>query len=93
MPWIEWGSAVLLLAAVVLIVCRLRGAALWAARTRSLIEGLELARRVPAAPRYHPSELGLLPAPVQRYFRAVLTPGHRIATALDLKQHGLRARR
>ena len=45
--------------------------------------------RAPRISRYSPDELAGLPAPVQRYFRAVLTDGQSIVTAVTLTQSGM----
>jgi len=47
------------------------------------------AKRLPASPaRYDPREIEGLPAPVQRYFSTVLTPGQSIVTAATLEHTG-----
>lgn len=57
------------------------GAARWNTGARELIAGLDAAR-TPVSPgtptRYDARELEGLPAPVQRYFRAVLKDGQRV---------------
>ena len=64
------------------------GARRWARATRVIHDRLE-ALRLPGAPaRYDPREIEGLPAPVQRYFRAVLTPGQPMVTALTLEHTG-----
>ncbi len=45
----------------------------WGAQTHILHERLDAARTTPAPSRFDARELEGLPAPVQRYFRAVLT--------------------
>jgi hypothetical protein len=49
---------------------------------------LEAARRPDEAAVFATRSLGLLPAPVQRYLRAVLVPGQKTVTAVDLGQTG-----
>jgi len=44
--------------------------------------------RLPAAARFHAQELEGLPAPVQRYFRAVLTDGQPIIAAVTIEMTG-----
>lgn len=81
----------LALLALVLLVLALAawGAWRWQASTRALIARLEAARAPPAPARYHSArELPGLPAPVQRFFRAVLTEGQPIVAALTLEQRG-----
>ena len=65
------------------------GAAQWQTTTRDLVAELDAGRIAPAVSRYHEAELATLPAPVQRYFRAVLTDGQPIVTAVSLSQSGL----
>ena len=48
----------------------------WTAATRDLVAQLEASRVPPATTRYNEAELANLPAPVQRYFRAVLPMGN-----------------
>ena len=82
---------------LVLVACLLALAALglpalgarrWAAAARTLVSRLEAARvdDTTRPGRYHPRELEGLPAPVQRYFRAVLHEGQPIirAATIDL---------
>jgi hypothetical protein len=64
------------------------GAARWAETTRVLLARLEAARLPPAVARYDAREIAGLPAPVQRYFRRVLTDGQPIVTAVSLEQAG-----
>jgi hypothetical protein len=65
------------------------GAWRWSNATRDLVAKLDAGRFAPATNRYSPAEIGALPAPVQRYFRAVLTDGQPIVTAVTLTQSGL----
>ena len=64
------------------------GAWLWSAATSDLVAHLTAGRINPAINRYHAAELADLPAPVQRYFRAALTDGQPIVTAVRLIQTG-----
>ncbi len=58
------------------------GSSRWQTSTKTQMARLEAARQSATAGRYHVSELDGLPAPVQRYFRAVLKDGQPfIATA------------
>jgi hypothetical protein len=65
------------------------GAWRWSLATRNLVAELDAGRVAPTANRHHSAELAGLPAPVQRYFRAVLTDGQPIVTALRLTQSGM----
>src|ERR1700738_4210641 len=64
------------------------GNARWAEATRALLGRLEAARLPPTASHYNVRELEALPAPVQRYFRAVLKDGQRIITAAMVEHTG-----
>src|SRR6202165_1268834 len=64
------------------------GNARWAESTRTLLGRLEAARLPPTASHYDARELEGLPAPVQRYFGAVLKDGHRIIIAATVEHIG-----
>lgn len=88
MTWLAWlaaAAAGLVLAAVGLTAF---GKAQWAAATQALTGRLEAGRSPPAQLRYDASELGPLPAPVQRYFRTVLTDGQAIVGAATISMTG-----
>ena len=88
--WIKWGLVVLAALLVVLVVLAGYGASRWAVATRALFERLEAARVKPAPARYDAArELEGLPAPVQRYFRAVLTDGQPIVAAATVEHRGM----
>lgn len=65
------------------------GARRWSIATHDLVAQLDAGRAAPTTNRYHATELEGLPAPVQRYFRAVLTDGQPIVTAVRLTQSGM----
>ena len=91
--WIALVVCVLAVAAVALTAF---GSKRWADRMAALTRGLEAARTDRAAEPRHPNdtthydvrELEGLPAPVQRYFRAVLKDGQPIVTAVTIKMAG-----
>ena len=60
----------------------------WNERSTTLIEKLEAARLPHAVVRYDARELQALPPPVQRYFRAALTDGQAIITAVSIRHGG-----
>lgn len=64
------------------------GARRWAAATHALHTRLESAQQPPDTRHYSTAELRGLPAPVQRYFRAVLTEGQPIITAAMVEHTG-----
>lgn len=88
MGGLKWLVITLGLLAVVAVALAGWGAQRWAAATRALEAGLEAARRPPPSPRYDPAELEGLPAPVQRYFRAALTPGQPVVVAAQVSHEG-----
>ena len=61
------------------------GRAHWAKATRALLHQLEATRLPPGVARYETQELDGLPAPVQRYFGAVLKDGQRMITAVRVE--------
>jgi len=73
---------------VLVIISVVYGYGRWQSATRRLHASLEAAR-VAIEPRsYDTKELGNLPAPVQRYFRAVLSHGQPMVSAISLEQTG-----
>ena len=64
------------------------GASRWDAATKALLAKLEAARLPTSASRCDARELEGLPAPVQRYFHAVLKDGQRIITAVTVEHTG-----
>ena len=64
------------------------GRARWAAATRRQRARLEATRLPPTVTHYDANELEGLPAPVQRYFRAVLRDGQLIVTAVTVEHTG-----
>jgi len=81
-------AGALALVAVVYAVAHWYGAWRWEAGTRELRARLD-ATRLPAHPaRFDPRELGELPPPVQRYFRAVLQDGAPMIAAVRMAHAG-----
>lgn len=64
------------------------GTARWAGSTRRRLARLESSRVPATTARYEEVELEALPAPVQRYFRAVLKDGQPIITAVSFEMSG-----
>lgn len=69
-------------------VALLYGAHRWQSVTRQMHAGLEAARLAEGARPYRPDDLTGLPAPVQRYFRAALTDGQPMVSAVTLAHRG-----
>ncbi len=93
MTWLLW--LVLLLGALVVIALGLRvvGATQWAELISTHTSQLESGRvdaqgRLPSPARFDARELEGLPAPVQRYFRLVLTDGQPIIGAASIEMAG-----
>ena len=88
MVWIEWIGAALVLCLVLVAALAAIGNMRWNGLTKSLVARLEATRTRPEPPRFDTSELQGLPAPVQRYFRAVLTDGSPIVAAATATHSG-----
>lgn len=76
-------------ALLVFIALGAYGASSWAERTLALNDQLEAARQPLSPAKYEAArELEALPAPVQRYFRAVLIDGQAMVAAATVKHRG-----
>src|SRR5512140_2658295 len=88
MTWvIGLGLAVAAIAAVVVGLAAY-GTARWAESTKRLVLRLEGARMPAIMSRYDAHELDSSPAPVQRYFRAVLKDGQPIVSSVTVEHTG-----
>lgn len=83
-----WLAAAGLLAAGAMAAVVCQGRARWVAGTHRLRARLQATRSAAVPPVYGRHELQGLPAPVQRYFRAVLTDGQPRVAAVALAQRG-----
>jgi hypothetical protein len=93
MTWLLWIGLVLCALLAVYLGLFAYGAKRWANSAQELTRRLDTARvdtGEPSQPtaRYDPRELEGLPAPVQRYFRAVLTDGQPMVSAVTLELTG-----
>jgi hypothetical protein len=88
MTWIVSLGLVLGVIVVVVIGLAVFGAARWADATSSLVVRLESTRLPATTPRYDAHELESLPAPVRRYFRAVLRDGQPIIATAKVEHTG-----
>ncbi len=88
MKWIIWIALAIALLLAATLALGAWGAARWAQSTQALLARLEATRLPLATTRYDAHELAGLPAPVQRYFRAVLKDGQPIIAAASLKLSG-----
>ncbi len=86
--WWKVIAIVLVVLVFILAMAILAGAYRWRSDMRELHARMEAAR-VPIAPTsYDPRELEGLPAPVQRYFRTVLTEGQPLVVAVSIEHTG-----
>ena len=93
MTWLLWFGLALGLLVVVAVSVSAYGSTRWTDTTRTLTSRLEAARidekvQSPSLLRYDSRELEGLPAPVQRYFRAVLKEGQPIIAAATVELGG-----
>ena len=93
MMWLLWLGLVLCLLVVAAVGISAYGSKRWTDATLTLTRGLEAARidatAQPLSPTHYDSrELEGLPAPVQRYFRAVLKDGQPIIAAATVELAG-----
>ena len=93
MTWLLWLGLALCVLAVAAVGLSAYGSMRWTDTTRTLASRLEAARidekvRPPPPARFDSGELEGLPAPVQRYFRAVLKEGQPIIAAVTVDLAG-----
>lgn len=89
MMWLMWAALVVAVLAILAAALAAYGARRWSAGTRGLLARLEAARVEPLPARYDAArELKGLPAPVQRYFRTVLTDGQAMLAAATVEHRG-----
>ena len=88
MTWINGLALALVAIATVMVALVAYGTVRWADSTKLLVLRLEGARMPAITSRYDAHELDSLPAPVERYFRAVLTDGQPIVSAVTVEHTG-----
>lgn len=88
MVWIKWGLALVAGLAVLWGGLLAYGSWRWQARTAGLLADLSATAGPSAAAPYDPAILADLPPPVQRFFRAALTPGLAPVTAVSIAHEG-----
>lgn len=88
MVWVK--GALFLLAGVAAVWAGLAtyGSWRWQQRTNGLIADLVASRMARTLPSFDPAALDDLPPPVQRFFRAALTPGQRPVSGVNLVHTG-----
>ena len=74
--------------AVIIAIAIVYGSRSWQAATKTMHAKLEASRLPNGTKQYNPDELSGLPAPVQRYFRAVLKDGQPIISAVTVEHKG-----
>ncbi|MDH7515332.1 MAG: hypothetical protein QHI48_05625 [Bacteroidota bacterium] len=74
---------------IVVALALLYGSLRWQSATNEMHAELEAARIPSAVKMYSPSELDTLPAPVQKYFRAVLREGQPLVSAVSVLHIGM----
>ena len=88
MAWMKWLGLLVATLAVLVVGLTAYGSWRWNQGSAALLARLEAARQPHAVARYDTRELEGLPAPVQRYFRAALTDGQAIVTAVSIRHAG-----
>jgi hypothetical protein len=88
MTWIIWAALALGGFVAALLVMAAFGRYRWAEATQALLAQLEGARQPATRSRYDAQELEGLPAPVQRYFRAVLKDGQPFISSVTVRHTG-----
>ena len=88
MTWMKWLGLVVATLAVLAVGLTAYGSWRWNQGSAAFLARLEAARQPHAVARYDAREIEGLPAPVQRYFRAALTDGQAIVTAVSIRHAG-----
>jgi hypothetical protein len=88
MNWVAWTAIVFGALFAALLSLGTYGRYCWAKATQVLLSQLEAARVPASSSRYSVDEIRGLPAPVQRYFRAVLRDGQPIVTGATVRHTG-----
>ncbi len=87
--WPQTAFIILVGVMVIASVAVASGSARWRFETRQINAQLNSSRSHFEQPAFDPEELGDLPAPVQRYFRAVLTDGQPIIDGVRMTHTGM----
>ena len=88
MNWMGWTASGIGLSVAAGFGLAAFGSSRWKASTKAQMARLETARVPAPARRYDAREIDGLPAPVQRYFRAVLKDGQRLIAAATFELAG-----
>jgi hypothetical protein len=87
--WMKWIGLITVLLIALMGFASLYGGYQWRSGTDRLRAQLTSGRQSIQPQTYDPKEIEGLPAPVQRFFRAVLKDGQPIVAAVNLSQQGL----
>lgn len=88
MTWMKWLGLTVAPLAVLAVGLTAYGSWRWNQGSAAFLARLEAAQRPHAVARFEAREIEGLPAPVQRYFRAALTDGQAIVTAVSIRHAG-----
>ena len=88
MTWMKWLGLGVVTLTVLVVGLTAYGSWRWNRGSAAFLARLEAARVPHAVVRYDARELQGLPAPVQRYFRAALTDGQAVVTAVSIRHAG-----
>jgi hypothetical protein len=88
MIWLKWGIGLLAGLVVLWAVLSAYGAWRWQGRTDDMLQRLAAARVPLTTTRFDPKAIEGLPPPVQRFFRAALTPGQPMVSGVTLTHTG-----
>ena len=86
--WLQTASLIVIGLVVAVVFAVARGHSRWQAETRQIHARLESARTPVLQKTFEPADLEGLPAPVQRYFRAVLSDGQPVITGARVAHTG-----
>lgn len=89
MPLLTWIIVAAVSLTLVYFAASAYGAWRWQNSTDALVSELDDGRITQIISHYNSAELAGLPKPVKRYFRAVLTDGQPVVTAVTLTQSGI----
>ena len=88
MTWMKWLGFAVATLTVLVVGITVYGSWRWKDGSAAFLARLEAARQPQAVARYDAREIEGLPVPVQRYFRAALTDGQAIVTAVSIRHAG-----
>lgn len=87
--WLQTTFLILAGLVIIAVIAVARGNSRWHAETRQIHARLESSRTPIQHKTFEPTDLEGLPAPVQRYFRAVLSDGQPVITRVGVEHTGM----